>query len=163
MPKGSAFYVVAPEFLAVSEWQRHAVVADLRGSFTGYGNTFPPPTDGTISSAPVVVDRPDFIGHVDGRLDVSRDFRLLGQGRLRVATDNPGSPNIQAGLQRYPIYATLGGTFGVDQNFNRLQLSPAPRSTAPSIRPRNSPTAPRPATTTATTTSSAASGASATI
>ena len=123
VPKGSAFYVVAPEFLAVSEWQRHAVVADLRGSFTGYGNTFPPPTDGTISSAPVVVDRPDFDGHIDGRLDVSRDIRLLGQGRLRVATDNPGSPNIQAGLQRYPIYTTLGGTFGVDQNFNRLQLS----------------------------------------
>jgi hypothetical protein len=47
----------------------------------------------------------------------------MGQGRLRVATDNPGSPNIQAGLQRYPIYTTLGGTFGVDQNFNRLQLS----------------------------------------
>ena len=122
-PKGSPFYVIAPEFLAVSEWQRHAVVADLRGSFTGYGNTFPPPTDGTISSAPVVVDRPDFVGHINGRLDVSRDFRLMGQGRLRVATDNPGSPNIQAGLQRYPIYTTLGGTFGVDQNFNRLQLS----------------------------------------
>ena len=123
VPKGSPFYVIAPEFLAVSDWQRHAVVADLRGSFTGYGNTFPPPTDGTISSAPVVVDRPDFDGHIDGRLDVSRDFRLMGQGRLRVATDNPGSPNIQAGLQRYPVYTTLGGTFGVDQNFNRLQLS----------------------------------------
>ena len=45
------------------------------------------------------------------------------QARLRVATDNPGSPNVQAGLARYPVYATFGGTFGVDQNFNRLQLS----------------------------------------
>jgi hypothetical protein len=45
------------------------------------------------------------------------------QARLRVATDNPGSPNVQAGLARYPIYTTLGGTFGVDQNFNRLQVS----------------------------------------
>ena len=123
MPKGSPFYVVAPEFLAVSDWERHAVVADLRGSFTGYGNTFPPPADGTISSAPTNVDRPDFTGHIDGRLDVTRDTRLTGQLRLRVATDNPGSPNIQAGLARYPIYSTLGGTFGVDQNFNRLQLS----------------------------------------
>src|SRR5450631_1000658 len=123
VPKGSPFYVVAPEFLAVSDWERHALVADLRGSFTGYGNTFPPPTDGTISSAPTNVDRPDFTGHVDGRLDVTHDTRLLAQMRLRVATDNPGSPNIQAGLARYPIYATLGGTFGVDQNFNRLQLS----------------------------------------
>lgn len=123
MAKGSPFYVVAPEFLAVSDWERHALVADLRGSFTGYGNTFPPPTDGTISSAPVDIDRPDFTGHVDGRLDVTRDTRLTAQARLRVATDNPGSPNIQAGLAKYPIYASYGGTFGVDHNFNRLQVS----------------------------------------
>jgi hypothetical protein len=123
VPKGSPFYVIAPEFLAVSDWERHAVVADLRGSFTGYGNNFPPPADGTISSAPVNLDRPDFIGHVDGRLDVSRDTHVLGQARLRLSTDNPGSPNIQAGLARYPVYATLGSTVGVDQSFNRLQLS----------------------------------------
>jgi hypothetical protein len=122
VPRGSPFFVVAPEFLAVSDWERHAVVADLRGSFTGYGNTFPP-VDGVVSSAPTNIDRPDFTGHIDGRLDVSHDTRLTSQLRLRVATDNPGSPNIQAGLARYPIYATLGGTFGVDQNFNRLQLS----------------------------------------
>jgi hypothetical protein len=123
VPRGSPFYVVAPEFLAVSDWERHALVADLRGSFTGYGNTFPPPTDGTISSAPTNVDRPDFTGHIDGRLDVSHDTRLLGEVRLHVGTDNPGSPNVQAGLAKYPIYSTLGGTFGVDQNFNRLQVS----------------------------------------
>jgi hypothetical protein len=123
VPKGSPFYMIAPEFLAVSDWERHALVADLRGSFTGYGNTFPPPTDGTINSAPVEVDRPNFIGHVDGRLDVSRDTHLLAEARLLVSTDNPGSPNIQAGLAKYPIYTTLGGTFGFDQSFNRLQIS----------------------------------------
>jgi hypothetical protein len=122
VPRGSPFYVIAPEFVAFSDWERHAVVADLRGSFTGYTNTFPP-VDGVVSSAPTNIDRPDFIGHVDGRLDVTRDTRLLGQARLRVATDNPGSPNVQAGLSRYPVYATYGSTLGVDQNFNRLQLS----------------------------------------
>ncbi|MEH2566645.1 outer membrane beta-barrel protein [Bradyrhizobium sp. AZCC 2289] len=122
VPKGSPVYVIAPEFLAVSNWERHALVADLRGSFTGYTNTFPP-VDGVASSAPTNVDRPDFIGHVDGRLDVTHDTRLLAQTRLRVATDNPGSPNVQVGLARYPVYATFGGTFGLDQNFNRLQLS----------------------------------------
>ncbi|MGB8399571.1 outer membrane beta-barrel protein, partial [Bradyrhizobium sp.] len=123
VPGGSPLAVIAPELLAVSDWQRHALVADLRGSFTGYGNIFPPPTDGTISPAPVDIDRPDFTGHVDGRLDVSRDTRLTAQARLRVATDNPGSPNIQAGLARYPVYATLGGTIGFDQNFNRLRIA----------------------------------------
>ena len=122
VPRGSPLYVVAPEFVAFSDWERHAIVADLRGSFTGYTNSFPP-VNGVGSSAPTNIDRPDFIGHVDGRLDVTRDTRLLGQARLRVATDNPGSPNVQAGLSRYPVYATFGSTIGVDQSFNRLQLS----------------------------------------
>ncbi len=120
--RGSPLYVVAPELLVVSDWERHALVADLRGSYTGYTNTFPP-VDGVVSSAPTDVNRPDFTGHVDGRLNVTEDTRLLGQARLRVATDNPGSPNVQAGLARYPLYASFGGTFGIDQNFNRLQLS----------------------------------------
>jgi hypothetical protein len=122
-PKGSPFYVVAPEFLAVSDWERHALVADLRGSFTGYGNQLPSSIDGGISPAPTNLDRPDFTGHVDGRLDVSRDTHITSEVRLRVSTDNPGSPNIQAGLAKYPIYTTLGGTFGVDQNFNRLEIA----------------------------------------
>jgi hypothetical protein len=122
VPRGSPVYVVAPEFVAFSDWERHAIVADLRGSFTGYTNSFPS-VPGVGSSAPTNLDRPDFLGHVDGRLDVSHDTRLLGQARLRVATDNPGSPNVQAGLARYPVYATFGNTLGVDQSFNRLQLS----------------------------------------
>ena len=117
------FYVVAPEFLAVSDWERHALVADLRGSFTGYGSNLAPNADGTPLSAPLDIDRPNFIGHVDGRLDVSRDTRLMAQGRLFLSTDNPGSPNVQAGMAKYPIYTTVGTTIGVDQTFNRLQVS----------------------------------------
>ncbi len=121
--QGRPVYVVAPEFLAVSDWERHALVADLRGSFTGYTSNLTPNADGTPLSAPLDIDRPNFIGHVDGRLDVSRDTRLLAQGRLFVSTDNPGSPNVQAGLARYPVYTTVGSTIGVDQSFNRLQVS----------------------------------------
>ena len=122
-PHGLPSYVVAPEFLAVSDWERHAVVADLRGSFTGYGGNLPQTIDGGINPAPTNIDRPDFTGHVDGRLDVSEETDVTAQARLRVSTDNPGSPNIQAGLARYPVYASFGGTFGFDQKFNRLQIS----------------------------------------
>jgi hypothetical protein len=121
-PRGSAFYMVAPELLAASDWTRHSVVVDLRGSFTGYGNTFPSPP-GQISGVPTSVDRPDFTGKIDGRLDVSRDTRINSELRLRVGTDNPGSPNIQAGLSKYPLYATTGGSLGVEQDFNRLRLT----------------------------------------
>jgi hypothetical protein len=123
VPQGSPLYVVASEFLAVSDWERHALVADLRGSFSGYGNALPPTIDGVASSAPTNVDRPDFTGHVDGRLDVSHDTRLTSEVRLRVSTDNPGSPNIQVGLAKYPVYATFGSALGIDHNFNRLDIS----------------------------------------
>src|SRR5262249_26627534 len=122
-PHGLPFWVVSPELLVVSDWERHAPVADLRGSFTGYGGSLPATIDGGVNPAPLNVDRPDFTGHVDGRLDVTQDFDLTAQSRLRVATDNPGSPNVQAGLAKYPVYATFGGTFGFDQRFNRLQVS----------------------------------------
>src|ERR1051325_9044133 len=122
-PQGRGVYVVAPEFLAVSDWERHAVVADLRGSFTGYGGSLPATLNGQANSAPTNLDRPDFTGHVDGRLDVTRDFDLTGQARLLVATDNPGSPNIQAGLARDPVFAAFGSTVGLDPRFNRLQVS----------------------------------------
>lgn len=121
-PQGKAFYMVAPEFVAISDWERHAVVADLRGSFTGYGSQLTQ-IDGTPLSAPLDVDRPSFTGHIDGRLDVSRDTHLTAQARMLVSTDNPGSPNVQAGLAKYPLYSTVGGTFGIDQNFNRMQVS----------------------------------------
>lgn len=51
-PQGSPFWVVAPELVVTSDWDRHALVADLRGSFTGYGNNLSPTQDGMISSAP---------------------------------------------------------------------------------------------------------------
>jgi putative beta-barrel porin BBP2 len=122
-PIGSPLYVVAPELVVISDWERHALVADLRGSFTGYGNQLPATIDGAASPAPVNIDRPDFTGHVDGRIDVDRDLKLISQLRLRLATDNPGSPNIQAGLARYPVYATFGSTVGVDRTFNRFEVA----------------------------------------
>ena len=121
-PQGSAFYMLSPELLIASNWSRHSVIADLRGSFTGYDRTFPP-VPGIVSPVPTVIDRPDFTGKIDGRIDVSRETRINSQVRLRVATDNPGSPNIQAGLSKYPLATTVGATAGIERDFNRLQVS----------------------------------------
>lgn len=122
--RGSGFSLIAPELLVASDWSRHSLVADLRGSFTGYGQHFPPDgATGPVSPVPFVIDRPDFTGRISGRLDVSRETRIVSEARLRIATDNPGSPNVQAGLQRYPVYSGIGGTLGVEQDFNRLTLT----------------------------------------
>jgi hypothetical protein len=119
-PRGSAFYLIAPELLVTSNWSRHELIADLRGSFTGYGTTFPP---GSGTPGPTVLDRPGFTGRVTGRFDVTRDTRIIGEWRSRISTDNPGSPNIEAGLAEYPLLFSNGASVGIEQDFNRLRLA----------------------------------------
>ena len=94
-------------------------IAEGRMVFIGVGGSI----DGQVNPSPTNVNHPDFTGHVDGRYDVSAYTDITAQARLHVGTDNPGSPNVQAGLAEYPVFATFGGTFGFDQKFNRLQIS----------------------------------------
>lgn len=108
--RGSTYVTVSPELLARSDWQRHEVTVALRGSYTTYGQT-------------PELDRPTVDGKVTGRLDVTRDTALIGEGILVVGTDNPGSPNVQAGLSRFPIFTTLGAAVGVSQRFNRVEVT----------------------------------------
>ncbi len=108
---GASLYSVAPELQMRSNWSRHELKADLRGSYTGYS----PEATPTLS-------RPNFNGKVDGRVDVTRDTRIDLATRLLVATDNPGSPNLQPGLAKLPVFTTFGGSGGVTHQFNRFEL-----------------------------------------
>ncbi len=108
----ASLYSAAPELRAQSNWSRHELKADLRGSYTGYT----PDTTPTLS-------RPYANGKIDGRVDVTRTTRLDLGGRVLVSTDNPGSPNLQAGLSKLPIFTTYGGSVGLGQKFNRLDVS----------------------------------------
>lgn len=109
---GAAFGTVAPEVRLNSDWSRHALAAELRGSYTAYD----PDSTPTLS-------RPFVDGRVDARIDMTRDTHLLLGGRVLVSTDNPGSPNLQAGLAELPVFATFGGSAGVRQAFNRLEVT----------------------------------------
>ena len=106
----SNYGIVAPELQVNSSWSRHELTADLRGSYTSYG------------AAPSL-DRPAFDGKIDGRVDVTSLTRIDLESRLVVATDSPGSPNIQAGLARLPISADVGGSVGLGQRFNRFDVA----------------------------------------
>jgi hypothetical protein len=101
--------LVAPELLVNSNWLRHEFTASLRGSYLSYG-------------ADSQLDQPNFDGRVDGRIDVSGRTQINLESRLLVSTDNPGSPNIQTGLARLPIYADVGGSLGLAQRFNRFDV-----------------------------------------
>ncbi|HXD45342.1 MAG TPA: outer membrane beta-barrel protein [Pseudolabrys sp.] len=111
-PHGAALYTIAPELRVQSNWSRHELKADLRGSYTGYS----PDETPTLS-------RPYFNGKVDGRIDVRDSTRVDLGSRVLVATDNPGSPNLQAGLSKLPVFATFGGNAGVTQRFNRVEVT----------------------------------------
>jgi hypothetical protein len=108
--KGSLFVTTSPELIARSNWSRHEMTATLRGSYTAYDKT-------------PELDRPGFDGKITGRFDVLRDTALIGEGTAVVGTDNPGSPNVQAGLSRFPIYTTLGASGGIQQRFNRIEVT----------------------------------------
>jgi len=109
--KGAALYTVAPELQAQSNWSRHELKADLRGSYTGYS----PDETPTLS-------RPYFNGKVDGRIDVTHDTRIDLGVRDLVSTDNPGSPNLQAGLSKLPVFTTFGASAGLGQRFSRFEV-----------------------------------------
>ena len=121
---GAKLYTVAPELQVQSDWSRHELKADLRGSYTGYN----PDETPTLS-------RPFFDGKVDGRIDVTKTTRIDLNTRALVSTDNPGSPNLQAGLAKLPVFTTVGGSAGIAQRFNRFELAvKGERPSAPPIR-----------------------------
>jgi hypothetical protein len=110
---GSLYFVVAPELQVQSDWSRHSLTADIRGSYTDYDNASFTPS----------LNRPYLDSHIDGRIDASRDTQILLENRVLVTTENPGNPNLPAGLAALPIETTVGGTLGVSQNFNRLNVT----------------------------------------
>jgi hypothetical protein len=106
---GSWFTSVAPELRAQSNWVRHELTANLRGNYTAYESA----SD---------LNRPNVDAKVNGRIDVFSTTRLDLEGRFLISTDNPGSPNLQAGLAKLPINTTLGASAGVVHRFNRFEL-----------------------------------------
>jgi len=108
--RGSWFYTVAPELLARSDWDRHQLNADLHSSYAEYPSV-------------QFANRPYVDAKVDGRIDITRDAQIDLQGRYLLSTDYPGSPNIQAGVAKLPIFQTVGGTLGTTERFDRLEIS----------------------------------------
>ena len=108
----SSLFVVAPELQVQSDWSRHSLTANILGTYIAYGTNLSPS-----------LNRPYLNSTIDGRIDVLRDTQILLENRFLLSTDNPGSPNIQAGLAKLPIYTDIGGTLGLAQTFNRLQVT----------------------------------------
>jgi len=114
----SWYFVAAPELQVASDWERHALTADILGSYTEYAS-------GSLVPS---LNVPFLNSKIDGRIDVTRDTQILLENRVIVATDNPGSPNLknpnlQAPLAKLPINQDVGGTLGLAQEINRLTFT----------------------------------------
>jgi hypothetical protein len=108
--QGSAFYVVAPEFLAQSLWSRHELIANVRGSYTAY-------------SATPSFDRPNLDAKINGRIDVSRDTRIDLEGRYLLSADSPNDPDLPGSVSKLPLNNAYGATAGLARRFNRFELA----------------------------------------
>lgn len=97
-----------------SQWSQNSLTANLRG---GYYDYFRVPA----------ADYPDIAGTIDGRVDVTRDTQINLESTFGVTTEAPGSPLLaipnSVFITNRPLFATLGQTVGIKQQFNRLSIS----------------------------------------
>ena len=107
--RGSAFVTPAAELAVRSNWVRHELAADIRGSYTAFDKT-------------PQLDRPALEARVAGRVDVSERTRMLLEGRYLLAAVHPGTPDLPADLAKLPITTDVGATAGVIHRFNRLEV-----------------------------------------
>jgi hypothetical protein len=114
--KSAPEYLLAPELLVLSDFDRHALTFNIKGSYLGYGSTFFP-------NSPVWLNRPSLDARVNGRIDIDRNDRIDAEGRFIISTDNPGSPNIQEGNEYLPVVLNGGATLGYTHLFDRIELT----------------------------------------
>lgn len=96
-----------------SDFSQNSLTASIRG---GYSD-FPSNSD---------ANRPDVNAVADGRIDVTRDDRIISEARFTLATQTPGSPLLavptSAFITNRPTIVSYGATLGGEHTFNRLTL-----------------------------------------
>ncbi len=93
-----------------SDWSQAEFTSEMRGSYLEY-------PDNPDAS------RPNAVGVSRLRVDANRDTRIDVETRFLLDTQRTGSPDLNAASATRPLFATYGATVGVQENFNRLQLS----------------------------------------
>jgi hypothetical protein len=114
-PKGSSFVRADAGFKLRSDWSRDELDADMRLGYADYFD-YPP------------ANRPDGVGNLVGRYDVTRDTAIDVLGRFSLDTQRPGSPSISSGVATVtvtnrPLIFSAGTSVGATQKFNRLPVS----------------------------------------
>ncbi|MEH3116410.1 MAG: outer membrane beta-barrel protein [Methylorubrum populi] len=93
-----------------SAWSASEFTAEMSGSYLEY------PQNPEAS-------RPNAVGTSRLRIDIDRDTRFELETRFLLDSQRLGSPDLGTAATTRPIFATYGATAGVQESFNRLQLS----------------------------------------
>ena len=107
--KPSGFSRTEGGFDLLSLWSSNELRANVHG---GYNEFFSDPA----------ANRPDGVGTVDYRYDVSRDIALDTEGRFAITTQRPGSPELNIGVQGRPLISSFGASLGGSDTLGRLTL-----------------------------------------
>lgn len=98
------------ELAVRSDWSQAEFTGEMRGSYLEY-------PDNPDAS------RPNAVGVSRLRIDANRDTRIDVETRFLLDSQRAGSPDLNAATASRPLFASYGASVGVQENFNRLQLS----------------------------------------
>ncbi|WP_342149240.1 outer membrane beta-barrel protein [Methylorubrum sp. SB2] len=98
------------ELAVRSDWSQAEFTSEMRGSYLEY-----PDNPGA--------SRPNAIGVSRLRIDANRDTRIDVETRFLLDSQRAGSPDLNAATASRPLFASYGASVGVQENFNRLQVS----------------------------------------
>jgi hypothetical protein len=93
-----------------SQWQRHELSLDLRGSYTKFYDI-----EG--------LDRPEVQATLRGRIDVTSVSKIELETKFGLATQYPASPDAIASVRQQPNVYSFGQTAAWVQRFNRFEVT----------------------------------------
>lgn len=108
--EAGALLRVAPEITGQSDWSRHALSFDLRGSYTNYPQY-------------TVYDQPSFQGTVRGRVDLSDEMRMDLRGGYALGREQASSANNPANTLVPATVQTLTGSVGLTRDVGLFALT----------------------------------------
>lgn len=108
--RSGAFYQVTPELKGRSNWSRHALDVDLKGTFTGY------PSDSALNGVAGSLA-------LRGRIDVTETARIDLNAGVARTRESATSLNLPAGTTKPVDGTTLSAGAGVSEAFGRFGVS----------------------------------------
>ncbi|HRJ69435.1 MAG TPA: outer membrane beta-barrel protein, partial [Beijerinckiaceae bacterium] len=102
--KGSRLYQVVPELSVQSDWSRHALQMDLRGTYAWYQD---------VDDA----NRPTLDGKINFRADIRQDSTLTLELKEKIDSQRPGSTDLSGAVKGRPLYFVTSGSAAWAEKF----------------------------------------------